>query len=95
MEGVKTFVHAGKIHDGRFRQGVMQELVQWSGNDTLKLDVEQPSKDSDRLSIRESLPTHSKVVTLYLPKEVEPRKIYADAMKRASSLRMEGNGSRR
>ena len=72
-----------KISMGFFRHGVMQELVQWSGQDAGRLDVEQPCEGFDRLTIPESLPTQSKVITPYLPKEVRPRKTYADAMKDA------------
>ena len=36
--------------------------------------MEHPCEGSDRLTIPESLPTQSKVITPYLPKEVKPRK---------------------
>ena len=58
----------------------MQALVQWSGEDTRRLDMGHPCEGSDRLTIPESLSTQSKVITLYLPEEVKPRKTYANAM---------------
>ena len=64
----------GKFLDGRFRHGVMQQLVQWSGEAARRLDMEHASEGFDRLSIRESLSTQSKVITLYSSKEVTPRK---------------------
>ena len=44
------------------------------GRGCLRLDVEHPFKGSDGLAIPETLLTQSKIVTLYLPKEVKPRK---------------------
>ena len=64
----------GKNFDGLRWYRLMQELVQWSGEDAHRLDVEHPCEGSDRLTIPESLPTQSKVITFYLPKEVKPRK---------------------
>jgi hypothetical protein len=55
----------GKILDGLFRHRVMQELVQWSGEDTRRLDVEHPCEGSDRLPIPESLPIQSEVSALF------------------------------
>ena len=64
----------GNFLNGLFRHGVMQDLVQWSGENAHRLDVEHSCEGSNGITIPESLPTQSKVVTLWLPKKVESRK---------------------